>query len=415
MEYLNSTILDFCKTSLELLKKIAILIHVEFPVSDRVLKLLFFESRRFISEAGMNKFLSTILLVALAVFSMLMLVYFSRKEPVIVALSTSLKSGNIVGSSEINTFNLFLERNPYTLINLEMINDHWEPEIAKEEISKAVSRKIKFFITAHPSSSAVSTASLFKDGKALKIVTASTTNVLTGKDDYIIRMIPDVTEEQRSIASYLNNMKPDKILIIQDSGNTAYTDPAFEVVSEVINSQEDKEIIHELINVSEFSPSEVNKLFLQDYDILYILAGSYQAAIGNIAQMSYIHKPDVSIMLTPWARTPSILESAGPAIYNMILPSQYPSRYDDGSIDYFFKEYFRKFGHNPVSMSIGVYQSLEILNEAFINGHKTPEKVKRYITGKKKFNTLIGDVIFDEFGDRKMDFHYLTDLIREFE
>ena len=50
--------------------------------------------------------------------------------------------------------------------------------------------------------------------------------------------------------------------------------------------------------IENFDYSRTNNFLSEPYDLLYILVGSFQTGIGNIAQLSYLRNPDASIMLT---------------------------------------------------------------------------------------------------------------------
>ena len=165
--------------------------------------------------------------------------------------------------------------------------------------------------------------------------------------------------------------------------------------------------------VSNFNPDELTPIMKEHYDALFILAGSYQAAIGNIAQLFHHLHPDAPILLTPWARSSAILDNAGPAISKIILPSQYPSRHNDSALDNYFRRFQARFGYEPHSMTIGVRQALELLDSAFSQGHRTPEDVKKYLLSVKAHKTSLGAISFDQFGDVVQPFYFIVDLERE--
>jgi branched-chain amino acid transport system substrate-binding protein len=64
---------------------------------------------------------------------------------------------------------------------------------------------------------------LFADGRALIIDTASASPALTGKDDYLLRIVPDAVQEQRAIARQVNRLPGRRLLVLQDESNLAYT------------------------------------------------------------------------------------------------------------------------------------------------------------------------------------------------
>ncbi len=339
--------------------------------------------------------------------------YFQKDKPVMVGLVAWSASGAVVGSSELNAGDLFLEEHPNSLIRIFPVDDQWNPDLTRPAIEEAMRNGVRFFVTSHPSKCAVVMMELFKEPSALAIVAAATSPVLTGKDDYTLRIIADAEQEQRSIARYVNNMKGERILVLQDEGNLPYTDPAFKFFSEELETLGKWRIVHNKLVVSNFSPDELTPIMKEHYDALFILAGSYQAAIGNIAQLFHYLHPNAPILLTPWARSPGILENAGPAISKIILPSQYPSRHDDPSLDSYFSRFQNRFGYEPHAMTIGVRQALELLDIAFSKGYRTPEDVKNYLVSAKTHETSLGLISFDQYGDVAQPFCFTVDLERE--
>jgi branched-chain amino acid transport system substrate-binding protein len=338
-----------------------------------------------------------------------------RPQPITVAIITKTKSGSIVGSSEINSFELYLQRNPNTRIRMRVIDDEWDPVIARREILRAKAESVQFFITSHPSSSAIELLDLFEDGSSLGLVTASTSDVLSGRDDFLLRVVADVTLEQKAIARHVAALPGKRILVVRDTGNDAYTQPALRTFESAIAAAGGREVRVCALKIAEFDQAVLMEAFRKPYDILYILAGSYQTAIGNIAQLSHVTRPGLPILLTPWARTKAIVDAAGPAAQYIILASQYQSRYRDAKVGEFYRRYRDRFGYMPASMSIGVYQSLELLDKAFATGNTDPASVKQFLLKSGPFETETGPVSFDQFGDISVPFHFITTMQKEFE
>lgn len=322
-------------------------------------------------------------------------------------------SGAVVGSSEISAATLFLEEHPDTRIQPVLVDDQWNPEKTPVVISEAMNRGIRFFISSHPSKCAVASVHLFADSSALLINTAATSPALSGKDDYHLRIIADAGQEQRAIARFVSTLPGSRLLVLQDDGNLPYTDPAFAFFSEELNRQGTWQMVHRKLRVSAFDPKEFDALMAEQFDALYILAGSFQAAIANIAQLFHHHHPIAPIVLTPWTRSPALLEMTGSAISRIILPSQYPSRFADAAFDSYFRRFKKRFDYEPHAMTIGVWQAMELLNQAFTAGHLTPESVRKYLLSGQVHHTSLGPILFDQYGDVVQKFYFLRDLKKE--
>lgn len=340
--------------------------------------------------------------------------FFERKPgPIPVGIVCWMGSGAVVGSSEISAAALFLEEHPDSRIQAVLVDDQWNPEKTPEVIAEAMSRGVQFFISSHPSNCAVASVHLFADSSALLINAAATSSALSGREDYHLRIVADAGQEQQAIARFVRTLPGSRLLVLQDSGNLPYTDPAFVFFSEELGRQGAWQMVHRKLRVSAFDPKEFDTLMSEQFDALYILAGSFQAPIANIAQLFHHHHPDAPIVLTPWTRSPALLEMTGSAIERIILPSPYPSRFSDAAFDSYFRRFKNRFDYEPHSMTIGVWQALELLDQAFAAGHHTPESAKKYLLSGQIHHTSLGTIRFDPYGDVTQKFYFLHDLKKE--
>jgi len=333
--------------------------------------------------------------------------------PVPVGILAWRIPGEMTGSSVVNAGVLFPEEHPDSPVAVVAVEGQETPGQSAVSTAAAIEGGIDFFITAYPSSFAVATRHLFQGPEALAIVAASTTPELTGKDDFIFRVVADAEQEQRAIARHIHAMPGDRLLVVQDDGNAPYTDPAFQTFSAELSALGKWHVVRRKSRISAFRPDELEPVMAGAYDMLYILAGSYQPAIGTVAQLFHHLHPRAPIVLTPWARSRTVLGTAGPALSRIVLPSPYPSRHESRVIDDYYERFQTRFGFAPYSTIIGVRQAVELFNQAFAKGHRTPEQVKEYLLTTPVHRTSLGPVAFDRFGDVKQTFHFLDDLERE--
>jgi branched-chain amino acid transport system substrate-binding protein len=361
----------------------------------------------------MKKILLPAVLVLCIAASFLLWRQFRPAQPITVGMVTWMASGAVVGSSEMHASDLFLEEKPQSRVRVLPVDDERKPERTRVVIQDAIRQGVRFFISAHPSNCAVASLHLLANSQALLINTASTSPALTGKDDFFLRLIPDAVQEQRALANYVHQMQGKRLLVLQDTGNPAYTDAAFATFSAQLSALGKWQIVHRPLLVAAFKPDELRSLMAEPFDALYILAGSFQGVIGNIAQLFHLFHPDAPIVLTPWAQAPALLETAGDAIDKIILPSLYSSRHQDPAIDGYFRRFSSRFGYQPHSMTIGVRQALELLDQAFAKGYNSPEQVKQYLLSIPTHTTSLGSVAFDRYGDVTGTYQFIQDIRRE--
>lgn len=353
------------------------------------------------------------LLPLVAALAVAALWWSQRENPIVVGIDAPLMPEIVFDPSELNTSDLFFEENPDTLIRPRILYYGIKAGDGQTVFEDAMAEGVEFFVTTQPSSVFVGNAPKFRDGRALVINTSAVSPATTGLDDYVLRIIPDAPSEQRALAAFLDGKPGGRLLVVQDSNNAAYTDPAYDVFAAEITRSGRWKLTHHKTDIAAFRPDEQRALMSEPFDALYVLAGDFHTSIGNVAQLFHSLHPDAPILLTPWARSPMILEVAGDALGKITLASHFPGRADSPPLDDYFRRFQTRFGYRPQAMAIMVRQALELLDRAFAQGHRTPESARNYLLSTPVHETSFGPVSFDAYGDTTKGFHFLDDMGRE--
>ena len=333
--------------------------------------------------------------------------------PVGIGIDMPLIEGKAIDPSDWNTAALFQMENPGTLLQPRQFFVHPLPERATPDLQAAIAEGLRFFVLTHDSKTAIASRNVFRDPQVLGILVGATSLELSGLDDGLLRIIPDLRQEQLAMARHLRDLPGRRLLVLQDLGNAAYTDPAFRILTEALAEDRSWQISHHGLNVADFVPSELRTIMASEYDALYILAGAFLPPIGNIAQLFHHVHPTAPIFLTPWARSQAILEHSGAAIDQMRLLSFFPSRTSDSPVDGFLQRFAERFGYEPLSMSISTYIALELLDRAFGAGYHTPDSVREHLLSVAHWGTSLGEIRFDRFGDIQANYFLLSNLREE--
>lgn len=330
-----------------------------------------------------------------------------------IAVMTKLEAGSIVGSSEINAAKSFLEERRISDVNIVPFNDDWNPDTAKKVYDQLRARGIRILITSHVSSCAVAIADQVNRDKVLTMVSGATTDALSGKVDYILRNIPDVRIEQKAVSERMNTLGAQRLVIIRDISNAAYTEPALRHFREASTIPAIRELAVEAEALD--MPKIEEWLRQESFDSAYLLIGGYKSsAVGALAQLIVKVTPSAKIMLTPWVKSPVLVEAAGPALMNCILPSHYPPHGQSSAVDTYIVNFKNRYGYPPTFISLNVYTALAILCDAIEAGNHSPHDIREYILQKGTFETPLGQVRLDRFGDAQADFCFITDIVNEF-
>ncbi len=351
------------------------------------------------------------LIIFVLLLSVLMTVCF-KKPKIKIGIMTKLEAGSLVGTSEINAAKLFLEQNKITNIEIVPIDDSWDPEKTKIAYKELKKNNIHLLITSHVSSCLNVIADSLNKDHILTIVAGATTDRISQKDDYLIRNVLDVEDEQKYIAEYISAQSAKDVLIIKDTDNKGYTDPAGKYFLKYFKNANYRVIE---TSISTFNVDQLRQeISKAPFDLVYLLMGGYNTISGNIAQLAYSLNPATRFVYTPWMKTPGLLETAGNTINVSVIPSHYPPKKDAPSVNDYIQKYKAKYNYAPTFISLNVYSALEIMSDAINKGNTTSDEVKKYIINKSVFQTKFGEIRFDKNGDMKNKLYFIDDLRAEF-
>ena len=328
-----------------------------------------------------------------------------RQRPLPVAVDLPLAHGAVLNPTPRLTGELVLQDRPASRIRLVNLFNRNDPASAAGNIAALKRRGVRLFITTPPSNFVVPSLGQFARGDALAINASAASSAISGRNDFLFRVVPDVVQEQRAIAAALQRWRGRRLLVLQDTGNLSYTKPALASFRAELQRRGGWRLEVRPLHVSAFDPRRDRALMQGNFDALYVLAGSFQPAIGNISQLWHQLHPTAPILLTPWARSPAVVANAGPAAAHTWLVSPYPARRLDPRLDHYLQRFERRYGYTPYAMAFAIRQALELLDQALASGASSPAQVKRYLLAKPEHPTSFGPIRFDAHGDVQANFH----------
>lgn len=334
----------------------------------------------------------------------------SSQKKIVVAVDAPLMSMRVFDPSDMDAARLYFEENPDSRMQLREMFYDYDPQNSAPRFQAAMDDGVELFVTTQPSSTLTASADLFNRSNALIINASATSPTMTGKDDFMIRIIADARLEQEAIADYVNTLDGRRLLVLQDTANAAYTAPGFEFFIKRLGQKAQWDVTLEQFPFQNFRPDSFTQLMAAPFDALYLLAGDFQANMGNLAQLFYHYHPQAPIILTPWARSNAILESAGPAIHNIVLISSHPAKAQDPAIAAYLNRFKQRYGYQPMAMALTVRQALELLEQALAAGHTEPQAIKQYLISQGTLKTSLGEIELDQFGDRTQPLYPINRL-----
>ena len=265
-------------------------------------------------------------------------------------------------------------------------------------------------IIGHMTSAMTEAALPLINERKIPILSPTTsTNKLTGIDDYFLRVINANIQLTNLEADYaFRKLKLRRIATIYDLSNRAYSEDFaanFKARFERLGGK--------VIAVDNFRAGPdvsfkniAKKILQRKPDGLLIVAGALDTAM--ICQHVRMAGSKVPVLVSGWAQTPDLLRHGGPAVEG-IIATQYVDH--DSLVKPFVefrKRYRTRFGDvEPTFAVVMGYEAVMVVKDA-LSKNPDPTKLKETILKQKTFNGLQGAFEIDSYGDAKRKAYIVT-------
>ncbi|MEI6314639.1 MAG: ABC transporter substrate-binding protein [Syntrophus sp. (in: bacteria)] len=265
-------------------------------------------------------------------------------------------------------------------------------------------------IIGHMTSAMTEAALPLINERKIPILSPTTsTNKLTGIDDYFLRVINANIQLTNLEADYaFRKLKLRRIATIYDLSNRAYSEDFaanFKARFERLGGK--------VIAVDNFRAGPdvsfkniAKKILQRKPDGLLIVAGALDTAM--ICQHVRMAGSKIPVLVSGWAQTPDLLRHGGPAVEG-IIATQYVDH--DSLVKPFVefrKRYRTRFGDvEPTFAVVMGYEAVMVVKDA-LSKNPDPTKLKETILKQKTFNGLQGAFEIDSYGDAKRKAYIVT-------
>jgi branched-chain amino acid transport system substrate-binding protein len=235
--------------------------------------------------------------------------------------------------------------------------------------------------------------------KILMISPTTSTNKVSGLDDFFIRIMPPNKSETEHLARHaFEVMGLKKIAVIYDLSNRAYTEgyfhnfkDAFEGFGGSINH------VETFISGKDMGfATAADALLKPDPEAVLIVTGAPDAAM--ISQRIRIAGAKIPIFACGWAMTADLLHDGGPAVEGLLFSMLFNRESKEKAYLKFKKRFKERFGETPNFAAAHGYEAAQALFKA-LSKETDPKKLKRTVLQQDIFGGLQGDFKMDRFGD----------------
>lgn len=287
-------------------------------------------------------------------------------------------------------------------VELLVKDDRFDPEIAIE-VDRELYRAGVVAIIGHMTSNiSVQVVPEINRMKLLMVSPTSSSNHLTGKDDYFIRVHPPSAAASRILAEKLVEvMKHRSIVVAYDRGNQAFTEDWLEEFTKAYTSR-GGQIVSTSSFISGLSLSFhriARELLACQADGILIIANSKDTAM--LSQQIRKFNPGIPLYATDLSLAGEIFQYGGPAINGLIVPTLNYDEQTSKRYARFKRDYQQHFGVEPSIAAVLGYESAQLILEGLAKTKlgTNSESLRKTILATKQFQGLQEAYSIDRFGD----------------
>lgn len=310
-------------------------------------------------------------------------------------LGTAGRNGVILAIEEINDQGGINGRS----VELIVKDDRQNPEEALKVDRELVDEGVVAIIGHMTSSMSMVAIPFANKQKVLMISPTTSTNKVTGIDDYFIRVMPPNNSETDHLAHHaFKVMGMKKMAAIYDLSNRAYTEGFLNNFRDALEGLGGK-ISHVVTFTSgkdvDFVKS-VDSLLKPDPEGVLIVTGGPDAAM--ISQRIRMTGSKVSIFSCGWAMTADFIRDGGPAVEGVVFSQLLNRKSRQKTYLEFRKRFEERFGEAPTFAAAHGYEAALALFKA-LSKNADPQELKATILAQNIFEGVHGDFMVNKYGD----------------
>ena len=311
-----------------------------------------------------------------------------------------IRDGAMLAVEEIN------QKGGINKIPLRLIieDDKGTKEGALEADKRLIDKGV-IAIIGHSQSDTTLSSYPYVMSKNILLITAFTaTKKLSYIDDLFFRTSVDTVSYGNALSNHLKNKKIDSVAFIIDFTNQSFgeefyeetkkkisiRDKIFTIKSKDINNLD--EIVYEIVKMN---PKAV--CFLTEVIMTGILS-------QKLRKLGYKGE----FIATIWAQTNDLLKVGGDAVEGINIISYIDSQLDNEGYKRFIDNLMKEFPKSSPARSMRSYELVYILADVLKEVKKVNSEEMKRVLLSKKFNTISGELSFDQFGDINRPVYLIT-------
>ncbi len=234
--------------------------------------------------------------------------------------------------------------------------------------------------------------------KVLVISPAVSTDLLTGIDDFFVRVIAPASTQGTYLARAVMFNKNANIVIVMDGKNSEYADAVVKGFKKQLKNSTTK--IADVIAFSDKTefPDIIKRIKRAGSDAILFVASGIDT--GGIVQQ-YAKKYSVPQLYgSMWTKLTRVTTYGGNSISGMILVDSYKNKHPTKREQEFNRLFKERFNTNPDFIARNAYESVQIFATAFKRSYGSGSTaLKAELLKMKSISGITEDYKLDQYGD----------------
>ena len=285
------------------------------------------------------------------------------------------------------------------LVETVIKDDQQNPELAKAAVQHLLAQSVDVIIGPVTSSMAVSVVDLANQAETLMMGVTVTTNDLSGKNDFFLRTLSATAVHAAEVADYVYDVLGIRsFAVVYDLKNKSYSQGWANDFSRNFKARGgiDKQVLSFESGQPEELPEIATRLLEGSPEMVLFVTNSVDAAL--LAKLVRSQNESVAIGTSEWAGTERLIEMGGKYVEGAIVPQYLDRESQEPAYLVFLESYRKRFNQEPGFPGMIAYNATKAIISTLISDPNA-KALKQNILSTRRFSSVQGELIFDEFGD----------------
>lgn len=340
-----------------------------------------------------------------ALFALLMLVGCGDKTPVTVALlapltgySTELgnagRNGVVLAVEQINASGGIRGRP----IELRIYDVGWSPDSSELLMRALLDSGVQYVVGPYTSNMAAGTLAAMEGRNALLLTPTMSSDVLANRDDNILCIQPYNSTQSRCVADYLQKKGWERIAIVYDASNKAYSQTSADSLAKFFLQSGGKEVQMDSLLPDEGGAAQAAlRLAARKVQAGVVISTGAQTAM--LAQTLHL-KNKMPLVGASWGMTRELLYQGGRAVEGMVFCAPTPPVGKHPGGEKFEAVFRERFGQETSFSAVESWEAMQALALGLrLADPNNPLAVRDSLLQQKRMEGVYDSFQWDAQGD----------------